>query len=65
MTTQDRTGDKLVASIRKTKAGAGESPAAKPVPTARRRAPAKRESVGRKEAAATGGYQSPGRVWPD
>jgi hypothetical protein len=77
MTTEDKTGDKLVASIRKTKAGAATAekapvsqPAAdKPAPAPRRRAApkakAKAASSGLAKRTDADSYQSPGRIWPD
>lgn len=75
MTTEDKTGDKLVASIRKTKAGAATAekapvsqPAAdKPAPAPRRRAApkAKAASSGSAKRTDADSYQSPGRIWPD
>ena len=67
MTTQDKTGDKLVASIRKTKAGAGASSGTtKAAPARRRTTPkANKESPASADAAVASGYQSAGRVWPD
>lgn len=80
MTTEDKTGDKLVASIRKTKAGAAGAAAAeekatatepaaeKPAPR-RRAAPKARVKAtnpsGAAKQAVSGSYQSPGRIWPD
>jgi hypothetical protein len=76
MTTEDKTGDKLVASIRKTKAGAAttEKPAVSQ-PAAEKPAPRRRAAPKAKaKAAASGGsakrsdagsYESPGRIWPD
>jgi hypothetical protein len=72
MTTEDKTGDKLVASIRKTKAGATgatetDAPAAPAAPT-------RKKSVAKKTAAdessvekpvADGQYLRARRVWPD
>jgi hypothetical protein len=72
MTTEDKTGDKLVASIRKTKAGAAGNDQADPAKpstpatrkkTAARRAPTKTESA--RSESGGGQYQSEGRVWPD
>ena len=71
MSETDKTGDKLVASIRKTKAGAAKpaqaAPArsAKPTTRARARKPAPKS---RRTATATGNvdpYSCGGRVWPD
>lgn len=72
MTTKDRTGDRLVASIRRTRAGAekstDESVAAKdspkPAPARRTRSSAGKGAA-RKADAARDSYQSGGRVWPD
>jgi hypothetical protein len=78
MSSQDKTGDKLVASIRKTKAGAsaqsadaGAVAASEKTPPASKAVPKKK--VVRKKAAAAPKkstsakptYQSAGRVWPD
>lgn len=72
MTTQDDTGDKLIRSIRRTKAGTAEE--AKPLAAARkvtaRRPPRPAQpqpGAAEAEAAAAphDGYQSSGRVWPD
>lgn len=67
MTTQDKTGDKLVASIRKTKAGAAGTtpPATRKKTAATRRTAAKPQATEKSATAGTAGYQSPGRVWPD
>jgi hypothetical protein len=72
MTTEDKTGDKLVASIRKTKAGAtGNDPGdtAKPsTPTTRKKTAAKRATAKTESTRSERGggqYQSEGRVWPD
>lgn len=72
MTTEDKTGDKLVASIRKTKAGATASAQpdnAKPAnPAPRKKAAAKRavkSDTSTKSAPEGGQYQSVRRVWPD
>jgi hypothetical protein len=73
MTTKDKTGDKLVASIRRTKSGAGTGTTAAKTTAA---APAKKRASKRrvsaktapaKQATAKSGdsYQSAGRVWPD
>lgn len=69
MTTQDKTGQKLVDSIRKTKAGAAAAPAqaqetaTKPKASVRRKPAAKPKPAARKESRDP--YQSGGRVWPD
>jgi hypothetical protein len=78
MSSQDKTGDKLVASIRKTKAGANaQPPSASSEPASARPSaatkPATKKKVVRKKAtaapkkapAAAPSYQSSGRVWPD
>ena len=75
MTTKDKTGDRLVASIRRTRAGAGKpaGEASQRSPTTRKaRAPAKKNPTGpAKKIAAKqpdgvqANYQSGGRVWPD
>jgi len=68
MTIKDKTGDRLVASIRRTKAGAEKAaedaavPAAPPAKTAT--APAKK-STAQSAVVAGDNYQSGGRVWPD
>ena len=72
MTTTDKTGEKLVASIRRTRSGASKSNGgtktaktpARRQPAARRSSPTKYMTVKR---TADGGdrYQSSGRVWPD
>jgi hypothetical protein len=81
MTTKDKTGDRLVASIRRTKAVA-EKPteAAAPAAEASQRsvtprkagAPAKegaakpaRKRAAKQTGGAQGNYQSGSRVWPD
>ncbi len=73
MTTKDKTGDKLVASIRRTKAGAtktGGEPKAEPAAPRRKTAAATKPAPARRPAA-TGKkpprdpYQYHGRVWPD
>jgi hypothetical protein len=81
MTTKDKTGDRLVASIRRTRAGS-EKPTevAAPVEKASRRSvtPRKATPAAKKGAAKSvqqpatkqparvqGNYQSGGRVWPD
>ena len=77
MTTQDKTGEKLVQSIRKTKSTGGAAGSTTGSATASKGAAAK--STGAKPtaaskkvaakpkaaAAATNGYQSGQRVWPD
>jgi hypothetical protein len=75
MSTKDKTGDRLVASIRRTRAGA-QAGTAGGTATAKESAP--RRAAGSKAAtstkktvsrasgvATTGSYQSAGRVWPD
>lgn len=72
MSSRDKTGDRLVASIRKTKAGAataGEAPKTAP---RRRRATSRAPSEAKKttpkpsvNANANDSYRSVGRVWPD
>jgi hypothetical protein len=75
MTTKDKTGDRLVASIRRTRAGAGKpagKPAQRPVPARKPRAAAKKGATrpaqggaAEKPDAARDNYRSGGRVWPD
>lgn len=74
MTTADKTGDKLVQSIRKTKAGAAATASKPSAPTTRKKAQTRKAStkaaakppVKRKTAsAATDPYQAGQRVWPD
>jgi len=72
MTTQDDTGDKLIRSIRRTKAGtaaeATPSTAAKKVTTRRPPRPAPPQPAAAEAEAAAApqdSYQSAGRVWPD
>jgi hypothetical protein len=72
MTTEDKTGDKLVASIRKTKtgsAGAAQADAAKPAT-----APSPKKTVAKRTTTSSSAsksttdvaqYQTKGRVWPD
>ncbi|HYQ70761.1 MAG TPA: hypothetical protein VET88_02410 [Gammaproteobacteria bacterium] len=75
MTTKNKTGDRLVASIRRTRAGA-ENPAGeasqRPATVRKARAPAKKntarpakKSAAKQADAAPATYQSGGRVWPD
>ncbi|MCP5298207.1 MAG: hypothetical protein H6953_16770 [Chromatiaceae bacterium] len=72
MTTKDQTGDKLVASIRRTKAGAAKAgdtappakPAARRPPTKTAQAP-KRATAATRRTATADPYQSGGRIWPD
>jgi hypothetical protein len=73
MTTQDKTGEKLVQSIRKTKSTGGttggaattsKAPAAKPA-AAKPRAARSTAAKAKAATAATGGYQHGKRVWPD
>ncbi|BCO31866.1 hypothetical protein TspCOW1_19690 [Thiohalobacter sp. COW1] len=71
MSEADKTGEKLVASMRKTKAGAGSaSGAAKKSTAASGKASAGRKPAARKSkptpaAPVTDPYQSGRRVWPD
>lgn len=81
MTTKDKTGDRLVASIRRTRAGIDKSAeasapaeAAPPLPAAppKAKAPAKKRAAtppkqraAKRIGGAPGNYQSRGRVWPD
>jgi hypothetical protein len=72
MTTEDKTGDKLVASIRKTKAGAAGSSdtdaATAPAAATRKKTVAKKtpaDDAPVDTAAAEVQYQSVRRVWPD
>jgi hypothetical protein len=71
MTTKDKTGEKLVASIRRTKTGANTNTAApKAAAPAKKRAPkrstAAKPAAARQATAKSGdSYQSAGRVWPD
>ena len=68
MTDKDKTGDQLVASIRKTKrsAAASKKTAARRAPAKVKATPAKTTLRQEKQAAATSGnYQSVRRVWPD
>ena len=72
MSEADKTGEKLVASMRRTKAGAEPKSAAaqKPAATAKKKTSARRGSTpnARKpKQPATGGdpYQTGRRVWPD
>lgn len=72
MTTKDNTGDKLIASIRRTKtAGAAPDPGSARAPGTSPRRPrvAKKKPVAAKSSAAStvarDRYQSEGRVWPD
>jgi hypothetical protein len=73
MTMKDKTGDRLVASIRRTRAGIDKSAeasapaeAAPPLPAAppKAKAPAKKRAA-KRTGGAPGNYQSRGRVWPD
>lgn len=68
MSGNDKTGERLVASIRKTKAGAqtadsGPGAAAGPRPRAARPKARAKGSAG--QTAAGSGYQHGRRVWPD
>ena len=81
MTTKDKTGDRLVASIRRTRAGSEKpaeaaAPAGKAPPraaTPRKTGTAAQKGAARpakiraakQPGAAQGNYQSGGRVWPD
>ncbi len=75
MTTADKTGDKLVQSIRKTKAGASATAPKPRAPAAtRNKAPtskapasaaAKPRATRKTVSATTDPYQSGQRVWPD
>lgn len=71
MSEADKTGEKLVASMRRTKAGAGPASGAAKKPTAastRKAAPGKSAARKSKPAPAASGsdpYQSGRRVWPD
>jgi hypothetical protein len=81
MTTKDRTGERLVASIRRTRAGSGKpteaaAPAAegsqRSVTPRKAAAPAKqgpatpaKKRAAKQTGGAQGNYQSVGRVWPD
>ena len=81
MATADKTRQKLVESMRKSKSGAASKPAAgsgaRPAKkTSARRAPAKKAAQPRRPRAAaamtavtwqasTDPYQSDGRIWPD
>lgn len=61
MSTKDKTGDRLVASIRRTKAGtekAADEPVAATPPPAKK-------SATKRAGAASDRYQVGGRVWPD
>lgn len=73
MTTKSKTGDKLVASVRRTKAAAQETnsdQATTTKPSTPRKTAAGDKSPQRTEASqkpskAEDSYQSKGRVWPD
>jgi hypothetical protein len=70
MSETDKTGDKLVASIRKTKAGAAKPARAAPAKTAKTtRVQARKPATkSRPTVTATGNvdpYSCGGRVWPD
>ena len=73
MTGKDKTGDQLVASIRKTKQAATKSkktsarrtsPASKATPKASKKTAAAPRTT-RREKPAVGSYQQGKRVWPD
>ncbi len=71
MTSKDKTGDQLVASIRRTKAAAAKAdPTAAPAKAATRARSAAGQSKGAKAGKAATGvsaghYQAGRRVWPD
>lgn len=75
MTTKDKTGDRLVASIRRTRAGAGKpagEASQRPATTRKTRAPAKKstatsvkKSTVEQANGAQANYRSGCRVWPD
>ena len=78
MSTEDKTGDNLVASIRKTKSGAAgaatKAPSAATAPATDKPAPRRRTAAKAGVKSGSGGsakrstgdsYQSPGRIWPD
>lgn len=71
MTSKDKTGDQLVASIRKSKSGpaarkaARRSPAGKPAATAAGRAAKKPPTGATEKNRDVGGYSHGRRVWPD
>jgi hypothetical protein len=78
MATTDKTRDKLLASMRKSKTGAGSKPPTASTSTASKKTTTRRQAtrpaVSNKAAATMGAvtlqvstdaYQSSGRVWPD
>jgi len=74
MTTKSKTGDRLVASVRRTKATAQDTDsdqATTTKPSTPRKAPAasdkspRRTQASKKTSTAQDSYQSVGRVWPD
>lgn len=70
MTSKDRTGDQLVASIRRTKAAATKGNATSPATAATRARGAARPGKGAKAGktatdVSAGRYQAGRRVWPD
>lgn len=74
MSTTDKTGEKLLASMRKTKAAAADKAAAPPKSTQKARTkpaqrPARKRTAAKRDTSATGiradAYQSGRRVWPD
>ena len=75
MTTKDKTGDRLVASIRRTRAGAEkpiEETSQQSAMPRKATAPAKegaaspeKKRAAKQPGGAKGKYQSAGRVWPD
>ena len=69
MTTQDKTGQKLVDSIRKTKAGATATPSQPEKPATKPKAPARRRPAPKTQRSEDNAnrdpYQSGARVWPD
>ena len=67
MTDKDKTGDQLVASIRKTKssAAASKKTAVRRAPAKAKTSPAKAVVPKEEPAVRTNNYQSAGRVWPD
>jgi hypothetical protein len=72
MTTTDKTGEKLVASIRRTRKGAAGSnggtataKTAAPRQSAARSTPPAKSAAVKRSAGGADRYQSSGRVWPD
>lgn len=72
MTSRDKTGDQLVASIRRTKAGVTKANATPAPATAAKRArtapgpgKAARSGQGARTDHSAGSYQAGRRVWPD